>query len=257
MGYTVSEVAQLAGVSVRTLHYYDEIGLLKPASVNPSGYRLYSDADLEKLQQILFFKEIGFELSVVKEILDHPDFDRKQALEAHRQLLVEKMERLQRIVNTVDKTLEALKGGQTMAAGKMFDGFDMRDIEAHMNQYADEARERYGKERVDAVIQRTSQYSAERWAGIIQKWDEIFRKVAALMDKGPKALEVQQAVHEIRQLITDNFYNCTLDIFRGLGNLYVDDERFTANIDRHGKGLAEFLKQAIHVYCDEMGKAQG
>jgi MerR family transcriptional regulator, multidrug-efflux activator len=257
MGYTVSEVAQLAGVSVRTLHYYDEIGLLKPASVSPSGYRLYSDADLERLQQILFFKEIGFELSVVKEILDHPDFDRKQALEAHRQLLVEKMERLQRIVNTVDKTLEALKGGETMAAEQMFKGFDMRDIEAHMNQYADEARERYGKERVDAVIQRTSQYSADRWAGIMQKWDEIFRKVAAAMDKGPKDPEVQRAVHEIRQLITDNFYDCTLEIFRGLGNLYVDDERFTANIDKYGKGLAEFLRQAIHVYCDEMAKAEG
>jgi DNA-binding transcriptional MerR regulator len=257
MGYTVSEVAQLAGVSVRTLHYYDEIGLLKPAAVSPSGYRLYSDADLERLQQILFFKELGFQLSAIQDILDHPDFDRKQALEAHRKLLVEKMKRLQRIIDTVDRTLDALNGGRPMEATQIFEGFDMSEIEAHMKQYADEARERWGKERVDAVMDRTSQYPAKRWAAITNKWDEIFRKVAAAMDKGPSDPDVQQAVGEIRQLISDNFYDCTLDIFRGLGNLYVDDERFTANIDKYRPGLTEFLRQAIHIYCDEMAQSQG
>jgi len=256
MAYTISEVAQLSGVTVRALRYYDEIDLLKPSFVSPSGYRMYEDADLERLQQILFFKELGFPLSEIQQILDDPNFNRAEALESQRTLLLKEIERMQRILQTLDRTLEALKGDGAMDVREMFDGFDMSKIEEHIERYADEARCRWGKETVDAVIDRTSQYPVERWAGIQRDWDTIFRTLAASMDKGPNHPDVQTSVANIRKLISDHFYDCTLEIFRGLGDLYVNDERFTAHIDAYRAGLAAFLRQAIHIYCDKMESTQ-
>jgi DNA-binding transcriptional MerR regulator len=248
--YKVKEVAALSGVSVRTLHYYDEIGLLKPESISPAGYRLYSDENLQRLQQILFFKEMGFELLEIKNILDHPGFERTRALELHREVLMAKKRRLEEMIRTVDKTLESLKGGIPMEQRELFEGFDMSEIEKYQTQYAEEARERWGKEIVDESLKRTSRYTASDWAAIMARQNEIYHKVIAGMDKGPADPQVQQAVAELRQHITDNFYDCTLEIFRGLGDLYVSDPRFTANIDKYKEGLASFLREAMHIYCD-------
>ena len=144
MPYKVKEVGDLAGISVRALHHYDRIGLLKPEAVAPSGYRLYSDRDLQRLQQILFFKEIGFNLDEIREILDRPDFDRSRALRAHKELLAEKKRRLEEIIRTVDKTLSAMEGGCPMEKKEMFEGFDLAEIEKHQAKYADEVRRTYG-----------------------------------------------------------------------------------------------------------------
>src|SRR5688572_26308475 len=137
MAYTVKAVADIAGVSVRTLHHYDEIGLLKPAAHSAAGYRLYAERDLERLQQILFFKELGFDLREIKRVLSDPTFDRRRALTEHRALLLERQERLRRLIASVDRTLKAIKKGGDMNA-QMFDGFDAA-------QYEDEARQRWGK----------------------------------------------------------------------------------------------------------------
>lgn len=252
MTYKVKEVADLSGVSVRTLHHYDEIGLLVPDSVNEAGYRSYSDRELERLQQILFFREIGFSLKDIKEILDHPHFDRKHALKAHQELLLEKRRRLDSIIDTVNKTIEAMEGERDMSNKERFEPFDMTPIEEHKRKYAKEARQAYGDAMMDKVEERTGRYSPQEWADIMKQSEHIYTKIAAAMENGPQDPQVQEGVAELRAWITDYFYDCTPDIFRGLGNLYVEDERFTANIDKYQTGLALFLRDAMHVYCNKL-----
>ncbi|MCM3664848.1 MerR family transcriptional regulator [Mesobacillus subterraneus] len=252
--YKVKEVSELAGVSVRTLHHYDSIGLLVPASTTPAGYRLYTEMDLERLQQILFFKEMEFSLQEIKNILSRSDFDRKATLKNHKELLLEKKKRLEELINTVDKTIDSIDGGSKMADKEMFKGFDMSEIEEHQKKYSKEAKEKYGKETVEKVEKRTSAYTSEDWGNIQAKTEEIYRRVMERMGHGPEDSHVQQAVADWRQFITDYYYECTIDIFRGLGDLYVADPRFTKNIDKHGEGLAAFLSKAMHYYCDQQTK---
>jgi len=251
MRYKIKEVANLAGVSVRTLHHYDQIGLLKPDSVNEAGYRHYSRQNLERLQQILFFKELGFDLRAIKQILDSPGFDRLQALEAHRKALQEKKKRLEALIGSVEKTIESIKGGIEMPDKELFSSFNMEEIKKHQQQYAEEAKQKYGHSEAYRESQaRVARYDETRWAEIMARSDVIYRTLAGLMDRDPADPEVQEAVDQWRQLISDNFYNCSLEIFRGLGDLYVDDPRFTASIDKYGSGLARFMREAMHCYCD-------
>jgi DNA-binding transcriptional MerR regulator len=255
MPYKVKEVADIAGVSVRTLHHYDEIGLLRPEFVSGNGYRFYIDKSLERLQQILFFKEIGFNLEEIKEILDSPGFDRKKALESHKELLLKKKERLEKIIGTVEKTINSIKGEKNMKKKDMFKGFDMSEIEEHQKKYADEAKQKWGN--TDAYkesARKTARYTKEDWARIQSRNNEIYQKFIDNMAQGPAGEKVQEAVAEWRQNITDNFYNCTPEIARGLGEMYVSDPRFTANIDKFKEGLAAFMRDAINIYCDKLAK---
>lgn len=255
MPYKIKEVAELVGVSIRTLHHYDNIGLVRAEAMTSSGYRLYGDKDLERLQQVLFFKELGFNLRKIKEILDNPNFDRKQALLAQKDLLCKKMQRLEAIISTVDKTLDSIEGGIEMSKNDMFKAFDMADIEKHQKEYAEEARNKYGNsEAYKESEKKTSQYTKDDWARIITRGNEIYAKIASLMEKGAADPAVQEAIGEWRQHITENFYNCSLEIFRGLGDLYVDDDRFTININKVHPGLAQFLKEVMHYYCDNNSK---
>lgn len=255
MPYMVKEVADMAGVSVRTLHYYDQIGLLTPNSVNDAGYRLYSDDDLNKLQQVLFFKELDFSLKEIKEILDTPGFDKKKTLIAHKKLLIEKRKRLTKIIESVEKTIDSIQGGVKMDKKDMFNGFDMSDIEKHKKEYAEEAKKKYGQtDAYQESIKKTASYTEDDWASIMEKGNGIFRKLADLMEKGPANSMVQETIAEYRQYISDSYYTCTLDIFRGLGDLYVSDQRFMKNIDKFSPGLAEFIKKAIDYYCDNQKK---
>lgn len=251
MSYKVKEVAEMVGISVRMLHHYDKIELLKPESVSPAGYRFYADRDLERLQLILFFKELDFSLKQIKEILDSPGFDRKEALKSHRTLLVEKMKRLEKIIETVDTTIKVIEGGIDMKKEEMFGAFDMREIEQHKEKYAKEVKEKYGSsEAYKECEKKTSSYTNDDWLEILSKGRAIFQKLATLMDKDPSNLEVQEIIGAYRKYISDNFYTCTLEIFRGLGEMYVTDERFTKNIDKYGEGLTAFMKDAMTIYCD-------
>jgi DNA-binding transcriptional MerR regulator len=253
MTHRVKQVADMAGISVRTLHHYDHIGLLRPGSVSSAGYRLYTDRDLEILQQILFFKELGFSLQRTKEIICSPDFDRHKALKLHRDLLAKKRERLDQLIKAVDKTMKTFKGGEEMNNEDRLKAFDMSEIEKHQEKYAEEARRKWGH--TDAYKEsqkKTAKYSKEDWARLMMRQEEVFATIASLMDRSPDDPEVQQAVAEWRQHISDSFYNCTPEIFRGLGDMYVADERFTANIDKIKPGLAAFLKEAMSIYCDKL-----
>jgi DNA-binding transcriptional MerR regulator len=253
MAYKIKEAADMVGVGVRTLHHYDSIGLLKVESVTTAGYRLYSDGDLERLQQILFFKELDFNLQEIKEILDSPSFNRKHALASHRELLEEKKKRLDKIIESVDRTIDSIEGGNEMDKKDMFKAFDMSEIEKHKEKYEEETRQKYGN--TDAYKEsqkKTSKYTKADWEGITTKGGEIYEKIAEKMDRNPSDPEVQKLTAEWRQHITDSFYNCTPEIFRGLADLYVEDERFTANIDKVKPGLAKFLREAMIIYCDNL-----
>jgi DNA-binding transcriptional MerR regulator len=252
VSYRVKEVAAMAGVSVRTLHHYDQIGLLKPESVSDAGYRLYSDRDLARLQQILFFKELGFSLRQTKAIIDNPGFDRVQALKAHRKMLIEQRNRLDRLVETVERTIESVEEGTKMSAKEIFQGFDMAEIEAQRKKYAKEVEERWGgSEAYEESKRRASAYTADDWARLTKRSAEIYEEFINLMDRSPEDPAVQEVVEKWRQYITESFYNCTPEILRGLGEMYVSDSRFTENIDKAKPGLAQFMSEAIRVYCDK------
>lgn len=252
MAYKVKELADLVGVSVRTLHHYDEIGLLKPGGVSEAGYRLYSTQELERLQQILFFREIGFSLQEIKEILDSPNFDRKRALAAHKEILLQKKQRLEDIIDTVNKTILSIEGGTTMSEKEMFEGFSTEQYETHKKKYSKEARERYGDDIVDATEKRTDTYTKDDWAKINARQEANMKKILDNMQNGPADPLVQEAIADNRQVICDYYYDCTPEIFRGLGDLYVMDERFTEYYEKIKPGLAEFMRDAMHHYVDNL-----
>ncbi|MBD5637867.1 MerR family transcriptional regulator [Clostridium botulinum] len=253
MHYKVKEVADMAGISVRMLHHYDKIGLLKPDSINSAGYRIYTNENLDRLQQILFFKELNFPLQEIKIILDSPTFNRKEALKTHRQLLLEKKIRLEKIIQSVDKTIDNIEGGIKMDKKEVLRVFDITQIEEHQKKYSREVKEKYGNTSAyKESNEKTSKYTKEDWSNIMKDWDIIYKKLASLMDKAPASSEVQEAIHQFRQHISKNFYDCTPEIFKGLGEIYVNDERFTDNIDKYKVGLSKFLREAINVYCDNI-----
>lgn len=251
--YKIKEVANLAGVTVRTLHHYDAINLLKPCYISDSGYRFYGNEELEKLQQILFFRELDFSLDEIKNILNSPDFDKAHCLGVHRQLLIEKRQRLNNIIASLDKTLISLEGGKEMSKKEMFKPFDMKDIENHKAKYAQETKERYGNSDAYKESQKkTAKYGKADWENIMGEAGEIYSNLAKLMNRDPSDKEVQILVEQWRNHITKNFYNCTPEIFRGLALMYTADERFTENIDKYGDGLAQFLSDAMIIYCDNL-----
>lgn len=251
MQYKVKELAKFSGVTVRTLHYYDEIGLLIPENISAAGYRLYTESDIEKLQQILFFRELDFSLQEIKSIIDRTDYERASVLKLHRDMLVARKERLENLIETVENTIESIERGIEMSKKDMFKNFDMTEIEKHKEKYAKETEEKYGNsDAYKESMKKTSKYTKEDWAKITKEGGENYERLSKLMNRPPQDPEVQQVVKQCRDHITKYFYNCTLEIFRGLGQMYVMDERFTANIDKFGVGLAQFLHEAIEVYYE-------
>lgn len=216
----------------------------QPAQKTEAGYRLYTADDLARLQQILFFRELGFSLREIKDIIDRPGFDRRQALLDHRHLLLVRQERLGRLIRSVDRTLAAMERGTEMDAKEMFDGFDPAE-------YEEEARQRWGHtEAYRESMERTKRYTKEDWAAIQRESAQIEQGLANLTDREPADPEVQELIRRHYQQINDRFYTCPLEMYRGLGDMYVQDERFTAHYDRVKPGLARFVQAAIHAFCD-------
>lgn len=244
MPLTVSQVAGVAGVSVRALHHYDEIGLLRPSGRSAAGYRLYSDADLVRLQQILFYRALELPLDEIVRILNDPAFDVGAALRVQRELLAEKALRVQALVSAVDAAIARLKREEPMQHHEivsMFEGFDPQQYEAETEQrWGDTAAFKESK-------RRTARYTADDWQKIKAESAEIFAALAALMTAGAPAdgAPAMAAAEAHRQHISRWFYDCPRAMHRGLGRLYVDDPRFTANIDKAGPGLAEYAAAAF------------
>lgn len=240
--YTVKEVSRRTGVSVRTLHHYDKTGLLKPSGLTSSGYRLYDDTALQRLHSILMFREVGFSLNEIKEFLDAPDFDPDEALCQQIKLLELQMERIGKMISLAREMRE--KGGKVMD----FDMFKSGGLDS----FKEEVRAKWGgtaayEEYKAKAADRTSAELAEN----SQKLMEIFADIGRLKHTAPDSAAVREKIAELQKFITDNYYNCTDDILRGLGQMYAADERFKANIDSAGgEGTAEFAEKAILAYCN-------
>ena len=244
MKLQIKEFAGLTGVSVRTLHYYDEIGLLKPSFVDEqNGYRFYDEASLERMQEILLYRELDFSLKSIAELLASPNYNKQKALAKQKQLLMLKKDRLERLITALE---QAEKGEITMSA------FDNSEYETTRQQYEDEAKQRFGE--TDAYQEsraKTRDYSKEKWNDVLCGMNGVFSEFAECKNCGERADSdtAQQLVKKLQDYITANFYHCTDDILAGLGQMYVCDERFRNNIDKNGDGTAEFVSEAIKIYC--------
>ena len=242
MRYSVSQAARLAGVSVRTLRWYDEIGLLKPTEVTPAGYRFYDDEAMAVLQQILFYRELGVPLEQIGRILSAPDHDRTEALKKHRTLLELKRRRLDDMLRLVDKTI----GGNIMYSERPKP--TQTDWEAVKNQYAQEAAERWGN--TEAFLEsreKHKDYTPEKEAQIQAEMEEIFAAFGQCAD--PEGAEAQALVKRWQAHISQYHYNCTDGILACLGQMYAGDPRFQENLDKYGPGTAQKMSAAIAAYC--------
>jgi len=246
VAYTVGEVAEIARVSVRALHHYDEIGLLEPSDRSEAGYRLYSDEDLDRLQTVLFFRELGFSLAEIRGLVDDPAFDRREALLVQRDLIAEQALRHEAMLRLIDKTIAALDGGIRMTKEEMFEVFGDFDP----SEYEDEMRERWGD--TDAYkesARRTARYTKADWRRFKEESEQITSAIAALMDEGvpaddPRAMD---AVDRARLQIDTWFYPCSLEMHAELGKMYVADQRFTATYEKIRPGMARYVCDAIQA----------
>jgi DNA-binding transcriptional MerR regulator len=250
--YTVKQLSDLANVSVRTLHYYDEIGLLHPSKVGTNSYRYYDDDALLRLQQILFYREIGLELLQIREILDSADFDRLGALQSHRRVLKEKMTRLQHLIDTVDDTVMHLTGDTNMSKKRLFEAFS----EEKQKEYEREARLQYGAEHVNESVRRWNAYSQDQRQSIMDEGGEIYTAISDAMQAGQTAQspDVQALVERWHQHLR-NFYEPTLEILAGLAETYKTPE-FREFFNKIHPDLAGYLSSAIVQYVDDLETAE-
>ncbi|MDW4906949.1 MerR family transcriptional regulator [Streptomyces sp. ADMS] len=244
MGYSVGQVAGFAGVTVRTLHHYDEIGLLVPGGRSHAGHRRYSDADLDRLQQILFYRELGFPLEQVAALLDDPKADPRARLRRQHELLTVRIERLQKMAAAVEHAMEARRMGINLTPEEKFEVFGDKDPEAH----AEEAERRWGGTEAYAESQRrAATYTKDDWKRMQAEVADWGERYGALMTAGehPAGEAAMAMAEEHRRHITRWFYECTYDIHRGLADMYISDERFKEFYDSMRPGLAEHLREAI------------
>jgi DNA-binding transcriptional MerR regulator len=249
--WTVKQVSQLAGVTIRTLHHYDELGLLTPSGRSDAGYRLYDHADLERLQGILVWRQLGFSLPEIRVVLDDPDYDRPAALRRQRELVTGELQRLRATARALDHAIVATDNGQAQEETTMFDDFDPAE-------YEDEARERWGH--TDAYresARRAKRYGDAEWAEIRAEADAVLAGFAAAQRNGePADSPVTRAVAERhRQHITRWFYPVSPTMHRNLAEMYIADPRFTANYERVAPGLAGYVRAAILANADDQERA--
>lgn len=229
---------------MRTLHHYDEIGLLIPEGITESGYRVYSEENLEALQQILFFKELGFSLNKIKEIINSPSFDRQEALEVQHKMLLDKRSQLDRMISTIEKTIQHSKGEIEMTNKEKFEGFDF----SH-NPYEKEARKLWGNKAVDESNSKIAKMSELERKEFVDRFNAIYKNLATMRHLPADSAEVQAAIKEW-YLFLNEIGNYSLEAFKSLGQMYVDDVRFTDSIDKYGEGLAKLMCDAMAVYAD-------
>ena len=240
----IRKFAKLTGVSVRTLHYYDEIGLLEPSFVDEhNGYRYYDENSLCRMQEILFYRELQFSLKEIRMILSSPDYDTQNALKEQKHLLTLKKERLERLISALDSAMKGEKISMEI--------FDNSEFEAKREEYAKEAKEKWGGTAAyKESAEKTADYSADKWNEVNSAIDKIMAEFAECRKNGfaPDSKQAQELVKRWQDFITGNYYTCTKEILAGLAEMYVSDERFMKNIDRHGDGTAQFMSDAIKAY---------
>ena len=249
MEYTVQKLGRMAGISTRTLRYYDEIGILKPARINSSGYRIYGQQEVDRLQQILFYRELGVSLENIKHIMTSPSFDGASALKAHRESLLAKREQLDLLIANVDKTIAATEGRIFMSDKEKFEGFKQKLIEDNEKQYGEEVREKYGNEAIEKSNAKVKDMSEAQYAEVEELSREVLSVLGEAFETGEPAGELAQKAADLHRKWLCYFWDSySKEAHAGLAQMYVDDGRFTAYYDKEKPGTAEFLRDAVLIY---------
>ncbi|OMD09325.1 MerR family transcriptional regulator [Paenibacillus odorifer] len=247
--YTVQKLAELAGISTRTLRYYDEFGILKPARINSSGYRIYGRTEVDLLQQILFYRELGLSLERIKAIMTELSFDGAKALREHHDKLLEKRQQLDLLIANVEKTLAQKEGRITMSDTEKFEGFKQKLVDDNEKKYGQEIREKYGDDTINQSNQKLKGMTEEQYAAIQQLEEEMFETLLQAMEHGdPASILAQKSADLHREWLSFYWNSYSKEAHAGVAQLYVDDERFTEYYDKRHPGLAAFLRDAVHVY---------
>ncbi len=247
--FTIKQLSNLAGITPRTLHHYDAIGLLEPSRLGANGYRYYSDEAVLLLQQILFYRELDFSLEQIKNIIGHPDFDVLSALEDHKIKLLRRIERLEKLQETVDHTISHMKGKTQMSKKQLFSGFN----EEEQEKYAAEAEQMYDPETVRASNYKWKAYSVEQKQRILDEGQQIYVDMVAVMPTGAGSLEVQALVGRWREHM-NYFWTPNLDQLVGLAEMYNNDPRFREKYDQIHPDLAAFILTAVQYYVGRQKK---
>lgn len=250
MEYTVKKLSELAGISGRILRFYDQIDLLKPNRINSSGYRIYGGKEVDRLQQILFYRNLGLPLEEIKEVLDAPDFDSETALTAHYQQLLEQQQQLNKLIATVEKTLQVKRGMSSMTDKEKFEGFQKELIKKNETQYGDEIREKYGNKAVEESNQKMTGMSKEKYEAFEKLGNELLEELeVAMNDQNPQDTAGQRVAALHKEWLSFTWGSYSKEAHRGLAEMYVSDPRFTAYYDeKAGDGAASYLRDAIVAY---------
>lgn len=247
--YTISKLAQLAGVSTRTLRYYDEIGLLKPKRINSSGYRIYGQEEVNRLQQILFFRELDIDIETIISIMNDPNFNQSKALEEHLKQLIKKRARLDNLIKTIKKTIKHEKGEISMNDEEKFEAFKEQLIEENEEKFGNEIRQQYGDDVVDASNSKFKNMSKEDYERLVKLGDEILELLPKAFQTGnPSSPLAQQLAEKHKEWLLITWPSYSKEAHRGLAEMYVADERFSAYYDKTVTGGTQFLKDAIIHY---------
>lgn len=249
MEYTVKKLAQLAGVSARTLRYYDEIGLLKPERVNSSGYRIYGPKQVDLLQQILFYRELDVDLETIMQLVTDDSFDPIMALYEHRAHLLNKRARLDRIIATVERTIASKKGAETMSDKDKFDALKEKRIADNEKAYGEEIRQKYGDKKVDESNAKLRGFSKEQYEAMQAKEQEVFALLKeALATNDPTSETARKLAQAHKEWLQFSWTSYSKEAHAGVAKMYVDDERFAAYYNKAVPGGAVFLRDAILAY---------
>lgn len=249
MEYTVQKLGSLAGISTRTLRYYDEIGILTPARISSSGYRIYGQKEVDRLQQILFYRELGVSLDGIKDIVSAPSFDGANALMEHREKLLEKREQLDVLIANVDKTIALTEGRIKMSNKEKFEGFKQKLVDDNEKKYGKEIREKYGKETVEKSNDKVKNMTQEQYDEVTALASQMTETLAQAFATGDPAGELAQKAADLhKKWLTYYWSEYSKEAHAGLAQMYVDDPRFTAHYDEKQPGTAVFLRDAILIY---------
>lgn len=249
MEYTIMKLARLAGISTRTLRFYDELGILKPARISSSGYRIYGELEVDRLQQIMFYREFGLNLEEIKKILESPAFNEKKALLEHMERLLEKREQLELMLNNVERSIEALEEGKKMKDVQKFEGFKKKLVDENEKKYGKEIRQKYGSETVDKSNAKVLGMKEEDHQRVTKLAEEVMTTLEEAFKTGNPAGELAQKVADLhRQWLCFYWDSYSKEAHAGVAQMYVEDERFTKYYDGKQPGTAQFLRDAILIY---------
>jgi DNA-binding transcriptional MerR regulator len=247
--FTVKQLSKLAGVTPRTLHHYDEIGLLKPSRVGDNGYRYYAEESLLRLQQILFYRELDIPLDDIKKIMGRRDFDIVGALHSHKEALQKQVTRLNRLIATVDHTIDYLKGNKEMSNKQLFEAFS----EEQQAEYEKEIMQKYDPATVKASVKKWKEYTVAEKKRIGEEGNAVYKEILAAMPRGASSPEAQAGIEHWRRHI-EYFWIPNDEQLLGLADLYNEDSRFKANFDKIDPQLAEFMREAVKIYVENRRK---